>query len=445
MSLTSRNAASVSNLAAALAILAAALGAGACNTLFPSTATGTGGAQGPAGTGGAPGPAMKDPSNYPQNTPGAMFPYPQGHTFAGCPAPAYDTDKVAAAYNAWKTKFYVGGRVVRLDSPAPNTNDTVSEGIAYGMLIGVYMNDRPMFDTLWNYAHARLDGNGLMNWHYSSTGSIIDQGGATDADEDMAWALLMADKQWGGAPTMGGLPTYISSATTLIGALWSHEVDQGGGNVLKPGDNFGGANMTNPSYFSPAYYRAFARVTNNTGWMAVVASSYQILGRAAGSYGLVPNWVNAQGVGVPGPGNDPDGVYFGYDACRTPWRIALDYCQNGAPEATPYLEKIAGFYASKVAGTGFTIKDGYTLAGGAPPAPSNLGKYAAGMAFLGPGGFAAMDGMGHDAFVMTVYGALVADTTGPLMSSSGIFNYYSGSWGVLSLLSMSGNVWDMTQ
>ena len=37
-----------------------------------------------------------------------------------------------------------------------NSNDTVSEGIGYGMLIGVYMNDQPMFDKLWAYAQGAL-------------------------------------------------------------------------------------------------------------------------------------------------------------------------------------------------------------------------------------------------------------------------------------------------
>ena len=98
---------------------------------------------------------MKDPSNYP-NSPGAKFPYPQGHALAHCALPLYSTDSVALAFNDWKTKFYQGGRVVR-PSTEPGAdlahpNDTVSEGIAYGMLIAVYMNDRTMFDALWSYA-----------------------------------------------------------------------------------------------------------------------------------------------------------------------------------------------------------------------------------------------------------------------------------------------------
>jgi len=247
----------------------------------------------------------------------------------------------------------------------------------------------------------------------------------------MAWALLMADKQWGG---------YAAAATALINAIWSKEIDQNGF-VLKPGDNFGGANQTNPSYFAPSYYRVFARVTGNTGWMSVVQSSYQILARAAGASGLVPNWVNAQGAGVAGPGNDANGLNFGYDACRTPWRIALDYCENGEPQARDYLEKIVGFYVSKSSAGGLgALRDGYTPSGGTPTPP--LGMYGAGMAFIGPAGVAAMDG-GHDSFVSDVYATLVFDSTTALVNSPGTFSYFHGSWGVLSLMTMSGNFWNM--
>ena len=183
MSLTSRSAAS-------FAILSLATTLGACGQLFPSANNGAGGSSSSGvggsqagGTGGAPGGTivMKDPSNYPQNTAGGAFPYPQGHAFAHCALPAYNTDDVATIYNNWKSRFYQQGRVIRPE----NSSDTASEGIAYGMLIGVYMNDRPMFDTLWSYAHSRYDGNGLMTWNYSSSGAALQQGAATDPT--MTW------------------------------------------------------------------------------------------------------------------------------------------------------------------------------------------------------------------------------------------------------------------
>src|SRR3954452_23359726 len=184
---------------------------------------------GGGGTSGGAMPVMKDPSTYPQNTAGAAFPYPQGHASAYCTLAVYNTDTVATAYTNWKSRFFDGSRIVRTE----NGNDTVSEGIGYGMLIGVYMNDKPMFDALWAYAKAHLDGNGLMNWNIASSGSTAGSGAATDGDEDMAWALIMAGKQWSSA-------TYTSDATTLIRNLKAHALD---GNTLKPGDNFGGASQ----------------------------------------------------------------------------------------------------------------------------------------------------------------------------------------------------------
>src|SRR5206468_12439776 len=96
----------------------------------------------PVGTGGSSGgpmPVMKDPSSYPQNAATmATFPYPQGHASASCTLAIYNTDTVDTAYMNWKAKFFDGTRILRPE----NSNDTVSEGIGYGMLIGVYMNDK---------------------------------------------------------------------------------------------------------------------------------------------------------------------------------------------------------------------------------------------------------------------------------------------------------------
>jgi len=384
---------------------------------------------GGGGSGGSgPMPVMKDPSSYPQNTAGASFPYPQGHASATCTLAVYNTDNVAMAYNNWKSRFFDGSRIVRPE----NNNDTVSEGIGYGMLIGVYMNDKPMFDALWSYAKSHFDGNGLMNWNINSGGGTAGSGSATDGDEDMAWALIMAGKQWNSA-------TYTNDASTLIRNLKAHALD---GNTLKPGDAFGGASQTNPSYFAPSYYRAFARVTGDSGWMAVVDQSYTILAAASGSNGLVPNWVNSSGTGINGPNNDSNGPYFGYDACRTPWRIAMDYCETGEPRAKAYLDKIVGFDVATAPTAVNMLKDGYTGSGGNPS--GTLGDYSAGMAFYGPAGTAAMEDGGEPDFVMRALTGLTNQTIGSAMNASGVFTYFNASWGVLSLLAMSGNFWDMS-
>jgi endo-1,4-beta-D-glucanase Y len=390
-----------------------------------TSGAGASGGTGTAGSSGAAGgtTVMKDPSAYAHNSPGARYPYPQGRAFPHCQLPVYNTDHIVTAYNNWKTRFYQNGRVIRPDSQ----NDGVSEGIAYGMLIGVYMNDKPMFDALWAFAQSKFDSKGLMNWRYDASGNVVGQGSAIDADEDMAWALLMAAVQWGG--------DYQAQAVTLIGNIWTHGVEQGS-NVLKPGDNFGGSSLTNPSYFAPSYYRVFARVGGQN-WMGVVDSSYSTLAAASGAYGLVPNWTNAAGQPATSPANDGNGAYYGYDACRTPWRIALDYCTTGDPRAKAYLDKVAAFFASRAPTSVGTLLDGYTADGNDPP--GTLGDYSAGMAMFGPATTAALTGT-QSAFLALGTSTLHRNTTQP----GGQFTYFNASWGVLSLLVLSGNFWEFT-
>jgi endoglucanase len=402
----------------------------------PGGSAGTGGGSG-SGTGGTGNVSvMNPPASYSQNTgSSAAFPYPQGRALPNCTFPTYNTDTVETAYLNWKAKFFDGTKIVRPE----NGNDTVSEGIGYGMLIGVFMNDQPMFDALWSYAKAHFDGNHLMTWCQGTgqSGSCNSSGSATDGDEDMAYALLMASKQWSGG-------SYSSDATALIGNIFAHEVN---GTILVAGDSFGssGLNELDPSYYAPSYYRAFAAVDSGHNWMGVLDQSYTTLAAASGSYGLVPNWITSAGVGT-GAVDSMKGIYFGYDACRIPFRIGMDYCLNGESRAQTYAKLISSFYASKSTSTSLSgIIDGYTTTGGTPP-PATYMTYAAGMAFLGPAGVGAMAaGDGQATLRDLSYLTVKAFTTSPAMNTSGAFSYYNASWGVLSLMAMSGNFWDMSK
>ena len=64
-------------------------------------------------------------------------------------------------------------------------NSTVSEGIGYGMIIAVYMNDQSLFDDLWRYEQAHTwtytamgqpsAATSLMNWYIASDGTVATQ------------------------------------------------------------------------------------------------------------------------------------------------------------------------------------------------------------------------------------------------------------------------------
>ena len=368
--------------------------------------------------------------------PGVSFPFPQNRRSPHCAYPSnFKNDDVRAAYAKWKTTTVTANgarghlRVQRVnpDPPFPE-NSTVSEGIAYGMMLAVYMDDHELFDELWKYEQLFLDDRGLMNWEIHADGMQILGGGgaATDADEDMAWALLMADRQWGGQGTLGD--SYLNHAKSQIGKIWSNEILDG--KLVKPGDHWGDWNNINPSYFAPAYYRVFAQVTGNMGWNDVILTCYDTIDNALNdangnkNNGLVPAWCTSRGA----PNN---GANYQYDSCRTPFRIALDYCFFGEPRAKAYVAKTSAFFSQIGASN---IVDGYALNGAPQPARTS-GQSAA---FVGPAGVGAMSDVAYQTFIDGTY-ANVA-TLNLLVGGT----YYELSWTALSLLMMSGNFLDYT-
>jgi endo-1,4-beta-D-glucanase Y len=262
--------------------------------------------------------------------------------------PATVSDRDAdAAYASFKASFLEncndGSWRVRWEDPTV----TVSEGIAYGMLLTVVHDDRSIFDGLWQYYQHNADKNGLMHWRRTGCpGSQSGDNAATDADLDAAMALVMASRRWSTTP-------YLAAAQTLVGAIRSFETMAApdGLALLKPGDMFGGADCINVSYFAPAYYRVFAEIepAQAAFWTKLAADSYAVIARVANvSTGLVANWCdengNSNASGAPGcQYYSPNGNIFGSDAVRAPWRIATDYVWYGTAEAQAWLGKLTGF------------------------------------------------------------------------------------------------------
>ena len=345
-----------------------------------------------------------------------------------------------AAYAKWKTDLLTSDgavgflRVRRPNSSGAEVNSTVSEGIAYGMLLSVYADDQPTFDKLWQYSQKWLDGNGLMNWYINAAGTqALGTGAASDADEDMAYALIAADARWGGK---GSLTTnYIDLAKTLIGKIWQYEVDHTRSDVLKPGDMGFDGSVINISYFAPAYYKAFGRVTGQTAnWNNVAKTSYDVIEKTLNaqngnaSNGLVPAWSTPAGMPMAPPGTSMP-THHQLDSCRTPFRLAVDYCWNAEPRALTYLQKISGFYAGVGASN---IVDGYDLNGNPHPQFVTTGGPRA-ASFNGAAGVGAMaTGATHATLRNEAYAGVAT-----LMQLAGS-TYYQESWTGLTLQMMTG-------
>jgi len=375
---------------------------------------------------------------------GTNFPFPQNRQSSRCTYPArYDNDDVQAAYQQWTNDTVTSSgangflRVQRPNDPGLLPNSTVSEGIGYGMLIAVYMNDQNLFDNLWQYEQHWADSNGLMNWYILADGSGLGpngSGGATDADEDMAFALVMANLQWGGQGTLS--MTYSQYALQQIGNIWAHEILDS--KLPLPGE-WGGWNTVNISYFAPAYYRVFATLDPGHDWAAVIQTVYDTINYAVTAAngnennGLVPAWCD-DSHGSPctpvdmGIAND---VGYQYDSCRTPFRIGIDWCWNGEPRAQAYVALTSSLFSAIGAQN---IADTYAIDG--TPEPQHPGGHSA--AFVGTAGVGAMSAPTYSQFVNDAYAGVATRT----YLAGG--TYYEDSWTVMSLLMMSANFLDYT-
>ncbi len=269
-------------------------------------------------------------------------------------------DDAITEFNNWKQNFTEtcpdGSVRVKFD----DLTQTVSEGIGYGMLLAAYHADKGLIDGLWKYYNAHLDINGLMDWKIEGcTQTRLGSFAATDAELDVAAALVVASKQW--PATL----SYVADAKVLIGKIKQFETTTSNGlNLLKPGDGFGGASCLNASYFSPAYYRLFAQFDNTSAafWNKMADDSYTLINlNAHSTTGLVSDWQKADG--TPGGASCGvnyayNGTRYSYDAARTPWRIAVDYLWWGTPAAKTYIDKVSDWVAGPLGGIA-NVRDGF--------------------------------------------------------------------------------------
>jgi endoglucanase len=266
---------------------------------------------------------------------------------SGLPSP--DAQLLSVLQQSWDgyKQGFIGqdGRV----SDPTRGGVTTSEGQSYALLRAAWQGDWPAFDTVWHWTAANLQvrGDGLFASLWGG-GAVQDHNTATDADSDIALALLFAQRRFGDT-------AYRTAALTVLSGMWQHDVTSlNGMNVVTAG-NWAAAQQSpgpviNPSYFAPYAYRVFASEDTAHPWMSLVDSSYTLLDRCTAatldgvaSAGLPPNWCalsrrTGQVVSFP---QISDADNYGYDAFRVMWRVALDALWNNEPRARDYLSSHA--------------------------------------------------------------------------------------------------------
>ncbi|HUV72117.1 MAG TPA: glycosyl hydrolase family 8 [Clostridia bacterium] len=271
-----------------------------------------------------------------------------------------DEPKVALnqSWEYFKKNFIINyGQVI---DPV-NTDITTSEGQAYTMLRAVWEDDQGTFNNLWQWTKDHLQHRNqdkLLSWSWVKEGNeykLGDFASAADADEDIALALLFAHKKW-------KEDSYLDEAKEIINDIWKQEVREINGRYYlisgtdkKEREGY----LINPSYFSPATYKIFAEVDKTHPWKKLADNSYQFLntlGQMSGNQTYLPkNWVIVDEGGTIKSASqyvqkEPD--FYGYDAFRTMWRVALDALWFKDSRAKGYLKKIEPFFLEKWKGKG---------------------------------------------------------------------------------------------
>src|SRR3984885_15170428 len=203
----------------------------------------------------------------------ALKPFPQ-HVkyFAGAIKPnkfsqSQLDDAVRSFYAQWKIHYIknVPGKAesyVWFDEK--DGKECVSEGQGYGMVITALMagydpSAKATYDNLFRYYKGRPDKRSkyLMSWAQYKNGKKSDGTSATDGDMDIAYSLLLADKQWGSK----GDVNYLEAAKPMIDEIMLLDINHQTWSIMlcdgieaESKDYFD----TRSSDFMPDHLKAFA-------------------------------------------------------------------------------------------------------------------------------------------------------------------------------------------
>lgn len=322
-------------------------------------------------------------------------------------------------YNRWKNtqlRPCDGGIRVIAENPA----ETKVEAVGFGMLLAAYANDKPTFDGIHKFYNSKrtAQANNMMAWDVTCD-DIADPGSATDGDVDVAFALIVASTLWD--------DEYMEAAKEILNIVSSSviktcTVEGRSIKILGPGYSgiaWGGCGEMDIMYHTPAFFRIFAEVTGNSVWEELANDTYVTLNAGAHpTTGLVPDWQTA--TGTPGPGSRAG--HYGYDACRAPWKLTLDYLWNGNTESQAWAKKIAAWAANQGPAN---IVDGYELDG------TPIGTNGLNSAFLG--GFAVATMASNQATV---------NSFGAEMGKLKDTYWFNINTRVLYLFTLTGNFWN---
>jgi oligosaccharide reducing-end xylanase len=248
--------------------------------------------------------------------------------------------------------------------------DVRSEGMSYGMMIAVQMDQKAEFDALWNYAitHMYVDtpghpSEGYFAWSTKPDGTRNSEGPAPDGEEYFVTALYFASGRWGNGE---GIYDYRRWADKILTTMRHHPEVTGqtrfGLQVSGPMVNEEhkmilfvptnqGRKFTDPSYHLPAFYELWALwgpEPDRKFWKAAADTSRAFFQKTTNPVtGLAPDYAHFDGKPVTTPFN-PNSHLFAYDSWRTAMNWSVDWAWwQKDPRAQELSNRIQTFFASE--------------------------------------------------------------------------------------------------
>jgi len=278
----------------------------------------------------------------------------------------HQLDDLSALWSFYKQTYMQSGRVISLDE----NGITTSEGQGYAMLRAVWSNDRATFNIVWAWTkqHLQVRDDKLFAWKWK--GTVLDRNSATDADTDIALALVLAARRFDYAP-------FEQESLAIINSIWDREVVQIGSRAYVIAGNWARDEAyptIHVAYLAPYAYEIFASIDTHHPWAHAIISSYATLHWLYDEAALpVPpeliyldRRTGQLTVRHPGTGASSS---FSYDAFPIYWRVALDAAWFGRAEG-PLRQKMLRFFQREWKAQGKFV-DRYSLKG--LPLSSNEG------------------------------------------------------------------------
>ncbi|MFD7447103.1 glycosyl hydrolase family 8, partial [Streptomyces sp. NPDC059909] len=370
------------------------------------------------------------------------FPYAAG-TIKVSGNQADNDAEVVAYYQQWKAAFLTsncGNGWSAIASPDAD-HPYVAEGQGYGLTIlatmaGADPEARTHFDRVLTYVldHPSVNDPDLHAAEQNaSCQSVNGSDSATDGDLEIAYALLLADRQWGSST---GTYDYKALAVKRINAIKRSEV-VAATNLMNLGDWSSGAynTISRTSDWLPGHFRAFKKATGDAAWDTIRDRHQTLIAGLQSQYspstGLLPDFVeNTTTSPRPATGkvleSELDGAYS-WNACRDPWRIGVDALTTGDSRSLAAVRKINAWIKQTTGGNPSSIQQGYRLDG-------SVAEPGSSVAFIAPFAVAAAADSGSQAWLDALWNKLNATPLDP----SG---YYGASIQLQVMIAITGNHW----